>query len=151
MIRRREPHMSTRSRVGLTTYDDEGESLRRAIELCDGFSKLDPAMRVVIKPNLVWCGGTKRLPKYGMITTTRMIEDMIRLLKDHGCTRVTLGEGSVAAPELRTDTFRCARWTGVDRMCKRYGVPIVDLNEDETTTVKLDGITAHIARTAAEA
>ena len=71
--------------VALTRFDGSINPLREAMKLCNGFEKLKKDDHVIIKPNIVWGGGLlKSVTKFGFISTTRMIEDIIRLLKEHG-------------------------------------------------------------------
>ncbi|HQG42677.1 MAG TPA: DUF362 domain-containing protein, partial [Spirochaetota bacterium] len=81
--------------VSLVKYSKSTDSLKQAIELCDGFSKLKPGDKVLIKPNLVAWDELFPPAPYGVFTTTRMVEDLIIILKEYGCNDITIGEGSV--------------------------------------------------------
>ena len=87
--------------TAVVKYDGTINSLKGAIELCNGFEKLKPDDRVLLKPNIVWGGGgTKKMPKYGMVTTSRIIEDLILLLQEYGCRNITIGEQGVRVQHL---------------------------------------------------
>ncbi len=45
-------------KVAIVKYDVGLDSLRRAIELCDGFEKLKTSDKILLKPNILW-GGTR--------------------------------------------------------------------------------------------
>ena len=81
--------------VSLVKYAKSPDSLMQAIELCDGLSGLRPGMSALIKPNLVGWDDLFPFAPYGVYTTTRLVEDMIIILKEHGVDRITIGEGSV--------------------------------------------------------
>ena len=55
--------------VAVVKYDDTPESLRKAIELANGFGELKKTDRVLLKPNVVW-GGSKKMPQFGPKSTT---------------------------------------------------------------------------------
>jgi hypothetical protein len=84
-----------KEKVALVRYKDPLESVREAVALCEGLKGLPPRAKVFIKPNIVvwpWAG---QFPKWGVITTSRIVEDMVRLLKDSGAREIIIGEGLV--------------------------------------------------------
>lgn len=60
--------------------------------------------RVFIKPNIVFWTKAVPFPKWGVITTSRVVEDMVVLLKERGVDDITIGEGTVTlkAKDLET-------------------------------------------------
>lgn len=72
--------------VAVVRYEKPGESVRRAVELCRGLDHLSEGARVFIKPNIVFWTRVVPFPKWGVITTTRVVEDMILLLKSAAST-----------------------------------------------------------------
>jgi transcriptional/translational regulatory protein YebC/TACO1 len=46
-------------------------------------------------PNIVFWTQAANFPKWGVITTSRVVEDMVILLKEHGIDDITIAEGSV--------------------------------------------------------
>ena len=65
--------------VAIVKYNGTSNSLKRAIELCNGFKELVENNKIILKPNIVWGGGgTRKMPKYGFITTSRIIDDLIQ-------------------------------------------------------------------------
>jgi uncharacterized protein (DUF362 family) len=58
--------------------------IRRAVALCHGLDRLPSGAKVYIKPNIVFWTNATNFPKYGVITTSRVVEDMVVLLKEGG-------------------------------------------------------------------
>jgi len=136
------------SRVSLTRYESDSQSLQQAVQSCDGFAGLKQTDHVLIKPNLVaW---EKRYPiaPFGVYTTTRLVEDLIILLKDFGCQHITIGEGSVVT-QKGVGTMDAFEGLGYRALEKRYGVTLLDLNKSKTEKfVFHDDLSLHIARDA---
>ena len=61
--------------VAVVKYERTYDSLRNAITLCNGFENLKKDSKVFIKPNLVVWHKNIDFPKYGVLTTARLIED----------------------------------------------------------------------------
>lgn len=139
------------SAVSIVKCDETSNSVARAVELCNGLKGLKPSDKVLLKPNIVWGGGaTKKLPKYGLITTARIIEDIVKLLRQYGCTNVALGEGSIYDKELGSDTMKGYHWSGMARVAKEYGVTLIDFNKSSYVDTELDGVKVQLARSALE-
>lgn len=137
-------------KVAIARFDGTSESLRQALALSDAFNGLDPACRILIKPNLVW-GGTKRSPPFGVVTTGILVDHLLQLLREHGCRDVSIGEGTVANKELGSSTERGFQWSGIGRVAKKHGVPLVDFNAGPFGEVTLDGTIVHVARAVLDA
>ena len=90
----------TKQSVSIVRYRENHEAIRNALELCDGFKDLKANDKVLIKPNIVMASRRKKTPLYGVVTTTRVIEDIIILLHEFGCNDITIGEGSPFHKEL---------------------------------------------------
>ncbi len=116
--------------VSIVPYKKPFESVQRAIELCEGFAKLPRDGKIFIKPNIVFWTRAVAFPKWGMITTSRVVEDTVALLKDHGIDDITIGEGTVVMDPKDTRTQRHAYQTlGYDTLQKRYGVKTINVLE----------------------
>jgi uncharacterized protein (DUF362 family) len=72
----------TKIPVAITRYEKPGESVRKAVELAGGLGELPQNAKVFVKPNIVLWSDIQPFPKWGMITTSRVVEDMVALLKD---------------------------------------------------------------------
>jgi len=128
--------------VSIVKYDRPGESVSRAVGLCDGLARVKPGDRVFIKPNVVFWTKSVPFPKWGVITTTRVIEDVVRLLRDKGAGQITIGEGIVTSdfkdPETPAHAFETL---GYNELKKRYGVEVINIFDRPFTEVNLgDGV-----------
>jgi uncharacterized protein (DUF362 family)/Ni,Fe-hydrogenase III small subunit len=116
--------------ASLAKYTSSPDSLRAALHQCQGLEALDPDHHVLIKPNLVAWDDQFPMAPYGVYTTTRLVEDMVIILKDHGCSRISIGEGSVEIKK-GVGTMRAFKELGYFDIQKRYGVDLVDFNESK--------------------
>jgi uncharacterized protein (DUF362 family) len=128
--------------VSIVKYEKPFESVARAVELAGGLDRIKPGDRVFIKPNIVFWTKSVPFPKWGVITTTRVIEDMIKLLQDHGAGQITIGEGIVTSDSKDTETPAHAFETlGYNQLKKRYGIEAVNVFERPFRKVDLgDGV-----------
>ena len=118
----------TTHRVSIVRYQTPRESVRQAIDLAGGLPRLKPGARVFIKPNIVFWTRTVPFPKWGVITTSRVVEDMVVLLKDQGIDDITIGEGIVTAdPKDRETVAHAFAGLGYAVLEKRYGVRAVNV------------------------
>ncbi|MCP3954654.1 MAG: DUF362 domain-containing protein, partial [Desulfobacterales bacterium] len=83
--------------VSIVKYEKPLDSVRQAVDLAGGLEGLTAGSRVFIKPNIVFWTKAVAFPKWGVITTSRVIEDMVILLKERGVNDITIGEGVVTA------------------------------------------------------
>jgi uncharacterized protein (DUF362 family) len=134
--------------VSLVKFDSSLDSLRKAIELCGGFDKLNRNDRVLIKPNN--CFRHRIMPPYGMVTTSWIIEGIVRLLLEHGCKDISIGEGAIIGifDELAPYTKRGFKGTGIEKIAKKYGIKLVDFNTDAFNELDLGGIKVQVSRAA---
>ncbi|MBU0515178.1 MAG: DUF362 domain-containing protein [Proteobacteria bacterium] len=130
---------------------DGPESVAGVIADAGGFANLTPGRRVLIKPNLVAWLNAVPFPPYGVVTTTAVVEGLIRALKQHGVRDITLGDGSLVNRELGCSTRVAFENLGYDLLCRRYGVKLVDFNDGPFDPVKLDNKPLRIARALLEA
>ena len=136
--------------VSLVRYSHSPESLRDAVSLCEGFRELNKNERVLIKPNLVTWDNCFKIAPFGVFTTTRLVEDLIILLKDHGCSDIAVGEGSVEMSR-GIGTMHAFRGLGYVRMAKQYGLKLIDFNKGRFERITLqNGLTLKIAKEALE-
>ncbi len=113
--------------VAIVKYEKPLASVRKAVELSDGLQNMPANAKVFIKPNIVFWTKATVFPKWGVITTSRAIEDMIMILKDHGITDITIGEGIVAAPKDTQTPAHAFHYLGYDTLKQRYGVKYVNV------------------------
>ncbi len=127
--------------VSLVRYAKPYESVRKAVFNCNGFSRLSPGDRVFIKPNIVFWNKNCSFPKWGVITTSRVIEDIVILLKEYGVEDITIGEGIVADPDDTETPDHAFKTLGYQTLNKRYGVKYINILKRPFKKVELgDGI-----------
>ena len=104
------------------------ESVRKAVALCRGLDHLPHKARVFIKPNIVFWTRETNFPKYGVITTSRIVEDMVALLKERGVDDILIGEGTALSnPKAFDDQEHAFETLGYGVLKKRYGVRLVNI------------------------
>ena len=74
----------------IVRYEMPLDSVRKAIELSRGLDHLPSKANVFIKPNIAYWTRAVAFPKWGVITTSRVIEDLVVLLKERGINDITL-------------------------------------------------------------
>jgi len=139
--------------VSVVKYEKPMDSLQKAVELAGGIPGLSPDSKVVLKPNLViWHEGIN-FPKYGILTTSRIMEDMLKLIIDSGAKDISIIEGGVELEKNPKHSViqQTAKGLGYDVLIKRYGVKIVDVLKSPFTKVEMDGIKLSLNTQALEA
>ena len=128
--------------VAIVKYTEPFESVKNLVALCNGLDDLPSKARVFIKPNIVFWTEATNFPKWGVITTSRVVEDMVAVLKDHGINDITIGEGTVVAdPKDKVTQYRAFEGLGYNVLKKRYGIKYVNLFERPFEKIDLgDGI-----------
>ncbi|MFX0003865.1 MAG: DUF362 domain-containing protein [Candidatus Hodarchaeota archaeon] len=133
-----------KSIVSIVKYEKPLDSVRKVIELANGFEHLQSKARVFIKPNIVYWNRHCDIPKWGVITTSRVIEDVIILLNEKGINDITIGEGIVSEDPKDTETAKDAfEKLGYNLLKDRYGVKIYNIFERPFEKIELtEGLTA---------
>jgi uncharacterized protein (DUF362 family) len=134
--------------VSLVKFDGSLDSLRKAIELCQGFEKLGRDDRVLIKPNN--CFRHRIMPPYGMVTTSWIVDGVIQLLLEYGCKDISIGEGAIIGifDELEPYTKKGFKGTGIEKIAKKYGIKLIDFNQGDFHELDLEGIKIQVSRAA---
>jgi len=115
-----------------------------ALEMIEAYEAVFEEKPVLIKPNYI----NASHPATGITTDSRIIEGVVKFLKQHGVEDIIIGEGSGFA-----DTFEAYRIAGVDALAKKWNVKLVDLNKDDFIPVRSSSPLANkvkIAKTALE-
>ncbi len=116
--------------VGIVRFEKPLESVRRAVDLSHGLDHLPGKAKVFIKPNIVFWTRTTPFPKWGVVTTSRVVEDMVILLKERGIDEITILEGMVTYDPKDTETSAHAFETlGYNVLKRRYGVKTLNIFE----------------------
>lgn len=131
--------------AAIVRYENPLESVRKAVDLSNGLDRLPAKARVFIKPNIVFWTRVVPFPKWGVITTSRVVEDMVVLLKERGIEDITIGEGTVTMNPKDTATPAHAFETlGYQTLQKRYGVKYLNVFERPFRKLDLgEGIVLH--------
>ncbi|MHA1986610.1 MAG: DUF362 domain-containing protein [Promethearchaeota archaeon] len=124
-------------RVAINRYRKKTFSLRKSIDSSNAFGNLTGNEKVFLKPNIVYWSRVPDYPKYGVVTTSRIVEDSIILLNEIGIKDITIGEGIVVSDpkdyELAHHAFESL---GYNRFKKKYGIKV--LNVFESPFEKID-------------
>ena len=141
-----------KSCVSVVKYTTPVESVAKAVDLCKGRDQFKKGSKVFIKPNIVFWTKEVAFPKWGVITTSRVMEDIIILLKDCGIDDITIGEGVVTRKANDKETPAHAFQTlGYDTLKKRYGVKYVNVMDRPFVETDLgDGIVLNFNQDAVE-
>jgi len=131
-----------KSTVSIVRYEKPFESVKKAVDLCGGLDHLPAKAKVFIKPNIVFWTKAVAFPKWGVITTSRVIEDIVVLLKERGIDDITIGEGVVVMDPKDTETPAHAFKTlGYETLNKKYGVKYINVFDRDFEKVDLgDGV-----------
>ena len=117
-----------KSVVAIVRYESPLESVRKAVELSGGLDGLSADAKVFIKPNVVFWTKAVPFPKWGVITTSRVVEDMVVLLKERGVDHITIGEGMATMdPKDRETPAHAFENLGYNVLKRRYGVKVLDV------------------------
>ncbi|UCD00665.1 MAG: DUF362 domain-containing protein [Promethearchaeota archaeon] len=133
----------SKSIVSVVNYEEPIESVRKSINLANGFEHLPSNAKVFIKPNIVYWNRHCDYPKWGVITTSRVIEDIIILLKEQGIDDITIGEGIVSEDPKDTETAKNAfEKLGYNLLIERYGIKVFNIFERPFEKIELaEGLT----------
>lgn len=107
---------------------DPVETTVQALEMIgsDADGVLSENKPILIKPNYI----NSSHPSTGITTDSRVIEGIVKFLRERKIENIIIGEGSGFA-----DTFHAFKVAGVDAAAERYGVKLIDLNKDEFVEV----------------
>jgi len=110
------------SRVAIVRGADPPEMTARALEMVDAAAAIPTMRPVLIKPNYV----NTEHPSTGITTDSRVIEGVVKYLRQHSVKEIIIGEGTGFG-----DTFQAFKIAGVDAVAERWNVRMADLNQDE--------------------
>ncbi len=129
-------------KVAVVKYEKPIESVRKAVELSGGLDAMPAGARVFIKPNIVFWTRAVAFPKWGVITTSRVVEDIIILLKERGIDDITIGEGTVTMnPKDSATPAHAFETLGYGVLKQKYGIKYINVFERPFEKVDLgDGV-----------
>jgi len=110
------------SKVAIIRGTNPPDMTVAALEMVKAAQALPSGKTVLVKPNYV----TTDAPATGITTDGRIVEGVVRFLREHAVQEIIIGEGSGEG-----DTFEAFRVAGVDQVAERWKATMVDLNRDE--------------------
>jgi len=129
-----------RNAVSIVAYQRPLESVLRAVELSRGLDRLPLRAKVFIKPNIVFWTKSVNFPKWGVITTSRVLEDIVTILKERGIDEISIGEGPVLMkPNDKETPAHAFETLGYGVLKKRYGINYFSTFERPFEKVDLGG------------
>ncbi|MHA2185275.1 MAG: DUF362 domain-containing protein, partial [Promethearchaeota archaeon] len=129
----------SKSKVSIVKYEEPVESVRKVVELTNLFDEIPKNAKVFIKPNIVYWNAATNFPKWGVITSSRVIEDVIILLKEREIDDISIGEGIVTVDIKDTETAKDAfEKLGYNVLKERYGVKTINTFEHKFEKIDLD-------------
>lgn len=114
------------SRVAIVKGTNPQEMAVEALEMVAAQEAISKVKPVLIKPNYI----NASHPSTGITTDGRVVEGVVKFLKQYRVEDIVIGEGSGFA-----DTFKAFQVAGVDDVAKRWNVKLVDLNRDKFVEV----------------
>lgn len=128
-------------------YGNEIQTMVQRLTVATGaLASLHPDDTVVIKPNLL----VSRREWVGVNTDPRVVEALVKVIKEKGVRRITIGDGSGMGYSA-TKAFQICGYTD---LAQRYGLRLVDLERDRFVKqrVPIDGPfkTLEVAQTVLE-
>lgn len=123
-----------------TDYEAMTVSLLERADLASEIG--DRNARIGLKPNLVLAAGAEE----GAVTHPEIVAGVLSYLRAHGFHRICVMEGSWVGAK----TAAAVRASGIEAVCRRYGVPFVDLQKDTSHTVTAKGMELRICDQAAQ-
>lgn len=129
----------SKSKVSIVKYEKPLESVRKLVELVNLFDEIPKDAKVFIKPNIVYWNRFTNFPKWGVITSSRIIEDVVVLLKERGIDDISIGEGIVTEDIKDTETAADAfEKLGYNLLKEKYGVKPINTFEHPFEKIDLD-------------
>ena len=135
--------MMNKHLVAVGKYENPLESVQNVVQMINGQAMFKKGLRVCIKPNIVFWNQIVEFPKYGVITTSRVVHDMVHVLSEHGVDDITIAEGSVSMDPRETtkQAEHAFESLGYNFLAKNYGVKTVNVFDRPFETVDLgDGV-----------
>ncbi len=136
-----------KKKVAIVKYEKPIESVAKAISLSGALDKLKAGDRVFIKPNIVFWSRKVEMPPWGVITTSRVVEDVLREVIKRNPGEIIIGEGTVTSdPKDRETPAHAFETLGYNAMARKYGVKISNVFDKEFRALELgNGIRLNLA------
>jgi len=115
------------SAVAIVKGTDPPEMTVKALEMVRAAAAVPAEKPVLIKPNYI----NTEHPSTGITTDSRVIEGIVKFLRQHDVKEIIIGEGTGFG-----DTLQAFKVAGVDAVAERWKVRMADLNKDEFVELK---------------
>jgi len=115
------------STVAIVKGTDPPEMTVKALEMVSAAAAVPAEKPVLIKPNYI----NTEHPSTGITTDGRVIEGVVRFLRQHDVKEIVIGEGTGFG-----DTLQAFKVAGVNVVAERWKVGMTDLNKDEFVEVR---------------
>ncbi len=129
-----------KTKVAIVKYEKPVESVEKAIALSGALDTLKKGDRVFIKPNIVFWSRSVAMPPWGVITTTRVVEDVLRQVIKRKPGEIIIGEGTVTSdPQDRETSEHAFETLGYNEIARKYGAKIINVFDKNFRQVDLGG------------
>ncbi|TFF91702.1 MAG: DUF362 domain-containing protein, partial [Promethearchaeota archaeon] len=113
--------------VSVLEYKEPYESIKNLIDLINGLDNVPKNSKIFIKPNVVYWNRHCDFPKWGMITTSRVVEDVVKILVEKGFSNISIGEGIITEEKDDEETVKDAfQSLGYYTLRERFGVKVLN-------------------------
>ena len=131
--------------VGIEKYKENDGTVKKVIESAGLFENLKSTDSVFLKPNIVVWTDKSVFPKWGVITTSRVIEELVIALKEYGVQKITIGEGIILLdPKNSGVADHAYKNLGYETLNKRYGVEFVNVMDRPFEKVEAGSMNLHV-------
>jgi uncharacterized protein (DUF362 family) len=117
------------AKVAIVKGTDPIDMTVEALKMVRASDAISNDKPVLIKPNYI----NAKHPTTGITTDSRVIEGVVKYLKQSGIDEIIIGEGCGYS-----DTFRAFNVAGVNKVAERWNIKLVDLNKDDFVEVSPD-------------
>ena len=133
-------------KVAIHKFEKNSETVKKAVKSVNAFEYLPLNAKVVIKPNIVVWLDTP-YPKWGVITTSTIMEEVVILLKEYGVNDITIAEGSLQMDPMQKNIGQKSfEGLGYHKLKKRYGVKLADVWERPFQKIEIaDGLSLKLS------
>lgn len=115
-------------KVAIQKFKRNNGTIKKLVESVNAFEHLPKNAKVIIKPNIVvWLNSP--FPKWGVITTSAIMEETVILLREYGVSDISIVEGSLQRPGEKHTGQKSFTGLGYEKLAKRYDVKLLDVWE----------------------
>jgi len=116
--------------VSVVQYEEPYKSVKKTIDLIDGLNDVSRNSKIFIKPNVVYWNRHCDFPKWGMITTSRVVEDVVTILNEVGFSDISIGEGIITEDKDDKETAKQAfESLGYYKLREKFGIKVYNTFE----------------------